>query len=145
MKSLTFLSLLAIGAIATPVHQKRQEDIGIGTLLSGTFNAGYGKLPAAAGDAPRKQILANRTPQLAEAKSVKLRYGPYRVPNATHKNAFGEMGTLYNYPDTQIERPCEGDCILLGITAGLEYPNGTEADIRNGLWLHHVSFFFPSF
>lgn len=138
MKSFTLLSVLAGAAIASPVVQKRQEDIGIGALLAGTFNAGYGKMPAAKGDAPRKQILANRTPQLAEAKSVKLRYGPYLVPNATRKNDFGEMGSLYNYPDTEIERPCGGDCILLGITAGLEYPNGTDANIGDGMWLHHV-------
>jgi hypothetical protein len=134
MKSLTLLSLAAATAFATPLVQKRQEDIGIGALLAGTFNKGYGKMPGGKDDAPRKVVLANRTPQLAEAKSVKLRYGPYLVPNATRKNDFGEMGSLYNYPDTEIERPCEDDCILLGITAGLEYPNGTSADISNGMW-----------
>lgn len=56
-----------------------------------------------------------------------------------HKGPGGESGTLFNYPDVvNIERPCEGECILLGISAGLEYANGTNADTSNGMWLHHM-------
>jgi hypothetical protein len=54
------------------------------------------------------------------------------------KNMGGEYGMLYNYPLKDIERPCNGKCTITGITAGLEYPNGTDANISNGLWLHHT-------
>jgi hypothetical protein len=44
------------------------------------------------------------------------------------------MGTLYNYPHLNVDRPCTGDCILLGISAGLEVCFEShkigEADIR---------------
>jgi hypothetical protein len=36
-----------------------------------------------------------------------------------HKNALGEGGALWNYPDKQIEKPCE-ECIIVGMNAGLE-------------------------
>lgn len=104
------------------------------------YLAGYGKVPEIPGAAPRKIHMTNRTPQLAQAKTVKIRYGPYSVPNSTRKNDFGEMGSLYNYPDTGVERPCEGECVMLGITAGLEYANGSDANVVNGMWLHHVRY-----
>jgi len=28
--------------------------------------------------------------------------------------------------------------MILGINAGLEYPDGRNANIDNGLWLHHM-------
>jgi hypothetical protein len=49
----------------------------------------------------------------------------------------GESGTLYNYPDLNMEKPC-GDCVLVGMNAGLEYPDGRDANTKEGLWLHHV-------
>jgi hypothetical protein len=56
-----------------------------------------------------------------------------------HKGVTGEMGTLFNYPHVEVEKPCDGDCILLGISAGLEYPDGKDANTDTGMWLHHVS------
>jgi hypothetical protein len=99
---------------------------------------GYGKVPDIPGATPRKVELQNRTPQVQEAKTVKIRYGPYKVPNMGRKSAMGESGTLFNYPDVNVARPCEGECILLGISAGLEYANGTDANTANGMWLHHM-------
>lgn len=52
-------------------------------------------------------------------------------------NILGEAGTLYNYPDLGVEKPC-GDCVLVGMNAGLEYPDGRDANTKEGLWLHHV-------
>ena len=69
---------------------------------------------------------------------MKIRYGPYKVPNGSKRNIAGEMGVLYNYPDLNVARPCSGDCVLLGISAGLEYLDGKEADTATGMWLHHV-------
>jgi len=75
------------------------------------------------------------------AYTVKLRYGPYRVPNMGHKNMLGEGGMLSNYPHGNLEKPCEGECTIIGMSAGLEYANGTNANIDSGMWLHHTVFF----
>ncbi|KAF2666114.1 hypothetical protein BT63DRAFT_416527 [Microthyrium microscopicum] len=57
----------------------------------------------------------------------------------------GHAGMLWNYPDTKVEKPCDGECTLLQQQAGLEYPNGTngalEANIDSGMWLHHMVHF----
>jgi hypothetical protein len=50
------------------------------------------------------------------------------------KNPTGEKGMLWNYPDLQIERPCSGECTLLKQLAGLEYADGSEANINSGMW-----------
>jgi hypothetical protein len=82
--------------------------------------------------------MAPRATSIPGSKSVKVRYGPYKVPNMGHKNALGEAGALWNYPDKQIEKPCE-ECIIVGINAGLEYPDGKTANIDSNMWLHHAS------
>jgi hypothetical protein len=56
----------------------------------------------------------------------------------TKKTITGDSGTLFNFPDLNIDKPCEGQCVLLGISAGLEYPDGTDANTGTGMWLHHV-------
>jgi hypothetical protein len=99
--------------------------------------AGYGIVKVAT-PLPARTIETTRTPQIAGSKTVKIRYGPYSVPNASKKNIAGENGVLYNYPHINVERPCAGDCVLLGISAGLEYLDGKEADVSTGMWLHHV-------
>jgi hypothetical protein len=90
------------------------------------MTAGYGKVDPAEGDAPMKVELKPRH-ALKGSKSVKIRYGPYKVPNMAKKNLVGEEGSLFNYPDVEWERPCEGKCTLLGVEAGLEYPDGKNA------------------
>jgi hypothetical protein len=84
--------------------------------------AGYGVVSVAK-PLERRVYEAARTPQVAGSKTLKIRYGPYRVPNAGKKNIVGESGVLYNYPHLNVERPCSGDCVLLGISAGLEVCN----------------------
>lgn len=49
----------------------------------------------------------------------------------------GEGGALWNYPDVAVEKPAD-DFTIFGLQAGLEYPNGTNANIDSGMWLHHV-------
>lgn len=51
---------------------------------------------------------------------------------------------LFNYPDPGVQKPCVGDCILLGMQADLEYADGAQANNSNGMWLHHVRFSFAS-
>jgi hypothetical protein len=48
-----------------------------------------------------------------------------------------EHGMLWNYPDINIEKPCV-ECTLLKQWAGLEFPDGTDANIDTGMWLHHM-------
>jgi hypothetical protein len=43
------------------------------------------------------------------------------------KNLVGEEGSLFNYPDQDWERPCEGKCTIVGVQAGLEYADGKNA------------------
>jgi hypothetical protein len=99
-------------------------------------------------------VLQARNKQIENTETVKIRYGPYKIPSAKTKNVLGEGGTLFNYPDVHVQkyvedtpvvepvankpRPCERDCMVLGINAGLEYPSGKNANIDNGLWLHHM-------
>jgi hypothetical protein len=73
-----------------------------------------------------------------KSKTVKIRYGPYKVPSMKVMNLMGEEGTLWNYPDNWVKKPCD-DCFLVGMNAGLEWPNGKNANINEGMWLHHVS------
>lgn len=133
MRSLPLVILsLAGGSAAAPQGV-------LGGLVGSILNAGYGKVADIPGAAPRRVELANRNAQVANAKTVKIRYGPYKVPNMSKKGLTGESGTLYNYPHVQVEKPFPGDGILLGISAGLEYPDGKDANTNSGMWLHHVS------
>jgi hypothetical protein len=101
---------------------------------------GYGKIADVSGAAPRKVNMASRATLVPGSKTVKIRYGPYKIPNMSKKNIVGEEGSLWNYPDKVVEKPC-AECVIVGMNAGLEYPDGRNANIDNGLWLHHVSLF----
>lgn len=90
------------------------------TLTNKLILAGYGVVSPGANPLPRRVFEESRTPQIAGSKTVKIRYGPYKVPNAGVKNIVGESGVLYNHPHINVERPCIGNCVLLGISAGLE-------------------------
>jgi hypothetical protein len=37
-----------------------------------------------------------------------------------------------------VKKPCDGDCLLMGIESGLEYADGRTANTDTGSWLHHV-------
>lgn len=56
-----------------------------------------------------------------------------KVASMKTKNILGEEGALWNYADPSLEKPCE-ECTVIGINAGLEYPDGTNANIDTGLW-----------
>lgn len=131
------------------------------SVVKNAINSGYGKIaPDAAGqDAGVAIEQKTRNPQIPNSKTVKVRYGPYVVPNMGHKNFLGESGALFNYPDTDVLKPCAGDCTLLGMNADLEYKDGSvssntslcleqlnadcsqNANIGNGMWLHHMVLF----
>ena len=67
-----------------------------------------------------------------------MRYGPYSVIGMQSTSMMGEQGALWNYPDTSVPKPEDSDFTIFGMQAGLEYPNGTEANINSGMWLHHM-------
>ncbi|KAK3079560.1 hypothetical protein LTS18_004554, partial [Coniosporium uncinatum] len=86
---------------------------------------GYGKVADVPVAAPRRVTVAPHT-NVTGVQSVKIRHGPYKVPSMNKENMMGSSGTLYNYPDVQVERPW------------LEYPDGSPASVDNGMWLHHM-------
>jgi hypothetical protein len=47
-------------------------------------------------------------------------------------NILGEEGALWNYADNVAPKPCE-DCTIVGMNAGLEYPDGTNANSKLNL------------
>jgi hypothetical protein len=49
----------------------------------------------------------------------------------------GESGMLWNFPDLNIPKPCT-ECTIIKQWAGLEFPDGRNANIDSGLWLHHM-------
>ncbi|KAF1980974.1 hypothetical protein K402DRAFT_425778 [Aulographum hederae CBS 113979] len=151
MKASTILLLAAaiVNAAVVPTApapnanaaDKRQILGGI-TSLAGKG----GKVPDPAGASPRRVELGSNSTKagLGQAhpgqKVVKLREGPYSVINMNKMSLTGEAGALWNYPDVGVSKPCEGNCTIIGLQAGLEYPDGTNANIDSGMWLHHMVF-----
>jgi hypothetical protein len=116
------------------LEQKRQI-VGMITSLLGKG----GKVADPPGAAPKKVSLKSDS-QVPGTKRVKLRYGPYSVPNMNKTSLVGEQGMLWNYPDLAIPKPCT-ECTIVRQWAGLEYPNGNNANIDTGMWLHHMVHF----
>jgi hypothetical protein len=71
-----------------------------------SFTAKGGKVPDPAGAAPKRVELAVRT-NVVGSKTIKIRHGPYKVPNMGSKNILNEEGTLWNYGDSDVEKPCD--------------------------------------
>jgi hypothetical protein len=60
------------------------------------------------------------------ASFVKLRYGPYKLKANKMTNTGGVM-----------KKPCSS-CYIVAQQAGLEYADGSQANIDTGSWLHHM-------
>jgi hypothetical protein len=65
---------------------------------------GAGKVADPVGAAPRRVALQARNKQLENTETVKIRYGPYKIPGENTKNVMGEGGTLFNYPDVGVQK-----------------------------------------
>lgn len=63
------------------------------------------------------------------AKLVKIKHGPYTVP--------GNGGMVHNAMTAKVTMPCT-NCYVTALQAGLEYPDGSDANIDTGAWLHHM-------
>ena len=87
-----------------------------------------GKVAGVPGAAPLRADLKSQS-KVPGAKRVKIRHGPYKVPNMNKVGLSGEAGSLWNYPDTSVTKPCTGECTIVSQQAGLEYPDGTVAHI----------------
>ncbi|KAF2671815.1 hypothetical protein BT63DRAFT_452322 [Microthyrium microscopicum] len=112
----------------------------IASMFVTALNFPYGKPYMSPGTLPTKEQVAPTHPEVPGSKTVKMRYGPYKVPSmgvTTTTLTGNEEGMLWNYPDTNIQKPCD-DCMITGIVAEYEYLNGTKANIDSGQWLHHI-------
>jgi hypothetical protein len=86
---------------------------------------------------PMRQDLKPRIPFLKNSKSVKLRYGPFTVPAPSVP---GGEGMLWNKPTSSVTKPCT-KCMIIGMNAGLEYADGSDANTDTMMWLHHMVLF----
>ncbi|TLD36045.1 DNA repair and recombination protein [Venturia nashicola] len=97
--------------------------------------------PPEAKSVSRKQVSESKT-GIPNAKAVKIRYGPYKIPSVKTANKLGQNGMLANFPHINgFDKPCDDDCTIIGMRQGLEYGNGSNANINSGLWLHHSVIF----
>jgi hypothetical protein len=71
------------------------------------------------------------------ATSAVVTYGPFTVPAATG-TAHGQEGMLTRVL-SGIRKPCTG-CHLTAMHTTLTYPDGRDANIDTGQWLHHGIF-----
>ncbi|QDS77875.1 hypothetical protein FKW77_000329 [Venturia effusa] len=132
---------------ALPAYQAFIEMMGASKTSAGQFSewykdafkgTPYGRtaVPPEAAPVPRVQELKSET-NVPGAKAIKIRYGPYKIPSAKIMMHNQRYGMLENYPELDFDKPCSGDCTIIGMRQGLEYPDGTEANVDRGLWLHH--------
>jgi hypothetical protein len=107
--------------------------------LSGIFGKKSGKATAtsaAPGLVPEVQIEKAVMPG---ATRKKIRYGSYKVPAtpAGGQKLLAESGGLLNTATLSMTMPCT-DCTVLTFQAGLEYADGSNANVDTGAWLHHM-------
>ncbi|TID20324.1 hypothetical protein E2P81_ATG07626 [Venturia nashicola] len=88
--------------------------------------------------APKRMVMKSRVTHIPNVKSVKIRYGPYTVPAPM---VAGGEGMVWNSPNPSIEKPCTGKCTIVGMNAGLEFGDGTDANTDQKMWLHHMVLF----
>jgi len=128
--------------------EKRQLAGVLGALMSGDTsilgalgNGNYGRQSTRpTGEAPARATLKSDL-NVPGVKQIKVRTGPYLVPGMNRQNTFSKhWGMLESYYDTKVEKPCS-ECNILRQVGGLEYANGTNANIDTGLWLHHMVHF----
>ncbi|KAF1992296.1 hypothetical protein K402DRAFT_3214 [Aulographum hederae CBS 113979] len=72
-----------------------------------------------------KRLISPRAPD--GAKRVKISYGPYLLPAGGMTTRLLRGG----------KAPCS-NCYITGMEAGLEYQDGSIANIDTGSWLHHM-------
>jgi len=142
MKSISLLLVPALAAFVSAIpslsdFQKIQE-----LASSGAINTDDTAAQAEAIGGPKEvqqePVVASK--QWSSAKRVKIRYGPYKMPNTDKTNAesivLGDNGML-DTGSLMAKKPCT-DCLITWMQAGLENPDGLDANIDHGMWLHHM-------
>lgn len=66
-----------------------------------------------------------------ESQRVQICYGPFKIPGSSQDNG------MKNFKTQNARAPCE-DCLIIWMQAGLEYLDGTDASVEDGMWLHHT-------
>jgi hypothetical protein len=61
-------------------------------------------VPAPAGSLPQKVVEKPRSESVPNSKTLKIRYGPYKVISALKKNGMGQNGMLFNFPHENMEK-----------------------------------------
>ncbi|KAE9963117.1 hypothetical protein EG327_001675 [Venturia inaequalis] len=79
---------------------------------------------------PRKIKMTDK-PNDPAGKLVKVRYGPFSLPPNSVFTALPEAAG-----GVKIHKPCE-ECYLGAFQGGLEYEDGTDANVASGPYLHH--------
>jgi hypothetical protein len=71
--------------------------------------------------------------------SITIKYGPYKVPKATTTT----MGMIENAFAFGVQKACS-NCFITNMQAGLTTEDGANANVSQGLWLHHMVLFDSS-
>jgi hypothetical protein len=79
---------------------------------------------------PRKIRISDK-PNDPAGKLVKVRYGPFTLPPNSVFSALPEQAG-----GAKIHKPCD-ECFLGAFQGGLEYEDGTDANVNTGPYLHH--------
>lgn len=123
------------------VERRTPQSSGLVAVLGGLNNilVSFGK------EKPMTEILDRQSSPSSRypgAITRKVRYGPYRVPGISERNIeFDMLGVagMTNTFELNPLKPCDVDCILLSMQAGLEYSNGTQVpSSKEGAILHHT-------
>jgi hypothetical protein len=78
------------------------------------------------------KIKLTDAPGDARGKLVKIRYGPYVLrPNSMYPS-----GPLDYSQSPKVYKPCD-ECFLGAFQGGMEYADGSDANVDTGVYLHH--------
>ncbi|KAI5856026.1 hypothetical protein BZA05DRAFT_434459 [Tricharina praecox] len=89
-------------------------------------HSGHDEIPA--GFIQEPDLDYRQTPTTPGATFTKTRHGPYNMD---------AMGMIANRPIISPQKPCS-NCYVVALQAGLEYADGTPANVDTGAWLHHM-------
>jgi hypothetical protein len=78
-----------------------------------------------------QKIRVTDKPADPAGKLVKMRYGPFKLPPNSVVSALPEFAG-----GPKISKPCE-ECYIGAFQGGLEYEDGSEANVDTGMYLHH--------
>jgi hypothetical protein len=104
---------------AGPYPQTMAEQMANGTSKGATNNGFTGVI--------LEPDLVLGKPVTPGSKNALYKYGPFTI----------KAGAIVDKPVLKPDRPCS-DCYVTAIQAGLEYPDGSKANVDTGAWLHHM-------